>query len=719
MNNGHYAGKIKKFIDRAVSKAKGTEGQLYKIMNAHGFYDVADENNGLTDWQRASVPEYNQHRISDLCDAIADMIGDMLSNDEYGILYPQVDDVVGKLDLNATKTAAEMNVIGGVLGGLTAGASETARQSMGQLTAILMGGFAFDPDILPPITLNLPNLPLSVATAYPGGSYPADWTFLYDHETVKSKTYYEADDGGIAIGANIKLNLGPSRQQILKLVFSVPNVDKNGMPEGDAVGGLTPTEFNEMYKISEKKYAALNDDEKKFELDATQMQLAYFRYIQLTLWGAIKNPDNWAYLHWGSLTHNSCPCAVKTAVCSFIHTNGFAVDPQSTPEAGFISYCVSMGMAYLTGRTKTVYMYQMPGMSYLNDKNEKIVVKEGVYGWSSSNSGVPVDKKLANLHFTLVADFLSHLTYDSNPNRAELRKQRVDEANLIYNYVGLPTIAFGSTAIPPELSANAMKKRGFEQLVNATIKVYENKNSTIPLSDSNFKYSFQGKVTGSMSQVTIQTLKYLCHKAGIAGVDISSLYRDNEKQGRVMFNELQENNGKAKTSRAKAGREVNNIFFENSKKEHNGQCLAIEDPALQQKTLNQMINKIEFFASQDIPVSNHGYAPERIQAVDVAPNGTKAKYHCSDADMRKFHVACYDAYQEGYLKEYLCPKEYGGPKVADPAFHIAIWQDDSHKHPKDFGGAPTPPTVDCKVLDENLKNPNTWDLVYVHDQVMV
>ena len=173
MNNGHYAGKIKKFIDRAVSKAKGTEGQLYKIMNAHGFYDVADENNGLTDWQRASVPEYNQHRISDLCDAIADMIGDMLSNDEYGILYPQVDDVVGKLDLNATKNAAELNVIGGVIGGLTSGSSETARQAMGQLTAILMGGFAFDPDILPPIALNVPSLPLSVSTSYPGGSYPA------------------------------------------------------------------------------------------------------------------------------------------------------------------------------------------------------------------------------------------------------------------------------------------------------------------------------------------------------------------------------------------------------------------------------------------------------------------------------------------------------------------------------------------------------------------
>ena len=187
MNNGHFAGRINKFVEDAVDRAKGTEGQLYKIMNAHGFYDVADENNGLTDWQRASVPSYNQHRISDLCNAIAEMFGDMLGNEEYGILYPKMDDIVGKLDLNATKTASEMNVVRGALGALTGGASESAMQAMGQLTAVLMGGFAFDPDILPPIALNIPGLPLTFANAYPKGSYPADWTFLYDHETVKSK----------------------------------------------------------------------------------------------------------------------------------------------------------------------------------------------------------------------------------------------------------------------------------------------------------------------------------------------------------------------------------------------------------------------------------------------------------------------------------------------------------------------------------------------------
>lgn len=716
MNNGHFAGRIKKFVDDAVSKAKGTDGQLYKIMNAHGFYDVADENNGLTDWQRASVPSYNQHRISDLCDAIADMFGDMLANDDYGILYPNTDDVVGKLDLNATKTASEMNVIGGVIGGLTNGTSETARQAMGQLTSILMGGFAFDPDILPPIALNLPGLPLSFANAYPKGSYPADWTFLYDHEPLKSKRYYETDDGGIAIGANIKLNLGPSRQQILKLVFSVPDVDENGMPKGDAVGGLTPEQFNQMVDISDKSYSELSEDEKEFELDADQMQLAYFRYIQLTLWGAIKNPDNWAYLHWGSITHNACPCAVKTAICSFIHTNGFAVDPNVCPEAGFLSYCVSTGMAYLTGRTKPTHLYVMPGMTYLDENNNKITATSSV-GWTSSNMGVPVDRKNANLHFTLAADILAHLTYDSNPNRVELRKQRVDEANLIYNYVGLPTMKFGDAVIPSDLTANAMERRGFRELMQATIKVYENKNSMLPLSDANFKIVNQAeKGSNELSKTTLDTIKYILAKAGLPGIVITSVYRSPETQAKTMFNNRQEHNGAIAVNYSAKGREVDQCYTDISNKYYGGS--KITDPKHQKLALEKMEAKCQEFLDRGTPVSNHGYDQSKIQAVDMGPKSSKAYFHYTDAQMRKLNTACWDTYQENYLKIYLGPAEYGGPKVKDPAFHIEVWQDGEHKHPTGFGSVPAPPSIDCTIMDENLKNKNTWDLVYVHDQTL-
>ncbi len=723
MNNGHFAGRIQSSVDEAVEKAKGTEGQFYKIMNAYGFYDVADENNGLTDWQRASVPSYNQHRISELCNAIAEMIGDLLGNDEYGILYPNLDEIVGKLDLNATKTASEMNVVRSSLGALTMGASESAMQSMGQLTSILMGGFAFDPDILPPIALNIPGLPLTFANAYPKGSYPADWTFLYDHETVKSKKLYEADDGGIAIGSNIKLNLGPSRQQILKLVFSVPDVDENGIPKGDAIGGLTPNDFNKLFDISDKTYSeASSSDETKstienFELDDNQMQLAYFRYIQFTVWGAIKNPDNWAYLHWGCLTHNSCPCAVKTAICSFIHSNGFAVDPQVCPEAGYISYCVNMGMAYLTGRTKPVHMLVLPGMSYLDDKNQKIT-SDSFKGWSSSNNGVPVDKKLANLHFTLAADILSHLTYDSNPNRVALRQLRVDEANLIYNYVGLPTMKFKDTAIPTELSANAMESRGLLTLVKNSIKVYENKNATLPLSDANFKIVNQAeKGANELSDITIKTIKYIMSKAGIPGVVVTSVYRSPEAQSKAMFNNRQSHDGAIAVNYSAKGRAVDQCYTNISKQYYNGH--KITDTAHQRQAQQAMQAKCQEFLDQGNPVSNHGYDQRKIQAVDMGPKSTQACFRLTDAQMRKFNTACWDAYQEGYLKIYLGPEEYGGPKVKDPAFHIEVWQDNNHKHPNSFGANLVPPSVDCKVLEENLKNKNTWDLVYVHDQTLV
>lgn len=716
MNNGHFAGKLKKAVDEAVEKAKGKDGQFYKIMNAHGFYDVDDENNGLTDWQRAQVPDYNQHRISDMCNALAEIFGDMLGNDEYGVIYPKLDEIIGTLDINATKTASEMNVVGGALGGLTGGASESARQAMGQLTAILMGGFAFDPNILPPISFNFPGLPVDFASAFKFGSYPADWTFLYDFEETKCDHYYQADDGSIAIGAGIKLNMGPASARILKLVFSVPDTDKDGLPAGDAIGGISVSDYNRMVELSSKSFNDLTDEDKKFTLTSLQMRLAYFRYIQLTLWGAISNADNWAYLHWGCVAHNSCPSPVKTAVCSFIHTNGFAVDPNVCPEAGFISYCVNTGMAYKTGRSKTTALFLMPGMTYLDDKKNKQTATG--YGWSQDNYGVPKDEHNANLHFALIADILSHLTYDSQPNKETLRKQRVAEANLIYEYLGMPTIKFGSVSIPPDLNANSMRDRGFGQLMKATIKVHQNKNSTIPLSDENFKIVLQKTAVGDLSETTVSTIKYILAKAGLPGVSISSIYRDGEAQARVMVDERQSNNGGIATSRKKAGREVNEIYTQRSKEVNGGKCIAIKDKAVLAKVQKEMENKINEYQSQGVAISNHGYDPDKIQAVDIAPNGTQWAFKYTDAQMRKLHVACLDAYNNKYLKQYMCPEKFGGPKVKDPAFHIEVWQGDEYPHPSGFGRGSVLPSIDCAITNANLKNKSTWDLVYVHDQTM-
>lgn len=716
MNNGHFAGRLQKSVVSAIEKAKGKEGQFYKIMNAHGFYDVDDENNGLTDWQRAQVPEYNQHRISDLCNAIAEMFADILGNEMYGIVSPTIDTIIGKLDINATKTAAEMNVVSGTLGGLTGGASESARQSMGQLTAILMGGFSFDPDILPPISFNFPGIPIDLSIGFPFGSFPADWTFLYDYEPIKSPKYYEADDGSIAIGAGIKLNMGPASARILKLIFSVPDIDENGLPAGDAIGGIAVSDYKRMVELIDKQYTDLTELDKLFTLNEIQMRLAYFRYIQLTLWGAITNSDNWAYLHWGCVAHNSCPSPVKTAICSFIRTNGFAVDPEVCPEAGFISYCVNTGMAYKTGRSKPTALFLMPGMTYLDDKKHKQTATG--YGWSTENNGVPLDNHNANLHFALIADILSHLTYDTQPNKELLRKQRVAEANLIYGFLGMPTIKFGDVTVPPELGANAMRDRGFGELMKATIKVHQNKNATIPLSDENFKIIVQKTAKGQLSDVTLSTIKYILSKAGLPGVSISSIYRDGEAQARVMFDERQANNGGIATSRKKAGREVNDIYTQRSKEVNGGKCLAIKDTAIQTRVKKEMEDKINEYQSQNVAISNHGYDPKQIQAVDIAPNGTQWAFKYTDAQLRKLHIACVDAYNNHYLKQYMCPEKFGGPKVKDPAFHIEVWQGNDHPHPEGFGSGAVMPSVDCAMTNENLKNKSTWDLVYVHDQTM-
>lgn len=78
MISGHYTGELKTAIDDAAAQTKDREGSFYSILNKHGFYDIDDESNGLTPWQRDSVPDYNKRRMSALASAISDMIQDFL-----------------------------------------------------------------------------------------------------------------------------------------------------------------------------------------------------------------------------------------------------------------------------------------------------------------------------------------------------------------------------------------------------------------------------------------------------------------------------------------------------------------------------------------------------------------------------------------------------------------------------------------------------------------
>ena len=708
-------------IEKATEKAKGTSGKFYEIMTKHGFFDIADEANNLTAWQRAGVPEYNQHRISDLCNALAEILQDYLSNDEYGVLCPGVEGIINKLDQRGAMSAAELDGIGAALGGLTNGAAEATRQSLSNLVASIQGGCKFDPDVVPPICIGFNGLPISFANAFKKGTYPPDWTFLYDHETFKSNKLYEADDGGVAIGAGIKLNTGGNaRLLVLKMIFSVPDIDSEGNPVGDAKNGLTAEQFNTLYEVSDKSYSELTDEQKDFELTEGQLQLAYFKMVQLLLWGAIKNDNNWAYLHWGCVTHNSCPEAVKTAVCSYLKTNGLAVDPNICPESGFISYCANVGMAYLIGSTKAITLHLLPDMTYLDDNNQVVTATPSEYGTNIiAANGVPQNKKLAYQHFELLADILAHLTYDSNPNSYDLRVRRIDEANKIYRECGVDTIEFGKIPAKPEHTMPHLLKRNFGWLMKGTIKVYENKNIAIPLDPKNFKIlNWAEKGANEVSDITMDTIRYIMSKAQVPGVVITSVYRSPEAQARAMLNNRQSHNGQIAVNYGMQGREVDQQYTDVSKRVNDGVLRRLEKQSDIEEARSRMQRKCEEFMKAGTPVSNHGQDQTVVQAVDLGPSSTRKEFHYNEEQLKRINNACYEARLEGYLKAYFGPAEYGGPKVKDPAFHIEVWQDENKPHPPKSGGAAPQPTVACFITNDNLKNKNAWDMVFTHDQTL-
>ena len=333
---GHFDGRLFQALTDAVGKAK--DKAFYECLKSNGFYDVADQDNKLTDWQRASVPEYNQHRMSAFANAIADMFMDILGNNEYGVLTVALEDIVNKLDLRASMTAGEVDTIGGALGGLTGGASETARQAMSSAIAAAMGGNKFDPDVLPPISLGLSGLPFSIANCYKPGMLAPNYEFLYKYETNVHDGFY-LDGDKLYIGAGIPVSLGGSAKiLVLRSIFGVPNVDKDCQPEGDLEGGMTLEQFSTIQRVMDlpPATAILDEEVKNFHLTDEQVRSSYYRYIHYVLWGPLTNQNNWGYLHWGVLSNNACPEPVRTAVCSYLRTEGLAGQMRRPRENKYI-----------------------------------------------------------------------------------------------------------------------------------------------------------------------------------------------------------------------------------------------------------------------------------------------------------------------------------------------------------------------------------------------
>ena len=736
---GHFDGRLKKAIESAADKVRGTDGAFYDILKSYRFYDIADPDNGLTDWQKAGVPAANQRRMSALCNAIADMFVDFLANDDYGVMTTMLEDIINKLDLRGAETAGEMDAIGTILGGLTAGASESARQSLSSAIAAAMQGNKFDPDVLPPISIGLNGLPISLANYYKPGFTQPNWPFLYDHESRKEAGFYDGTDG-LMLGPGIPMSIGgKSKILVLKAIFAVPTVDDHGNPVGDMEGGLSEEQFELVKSAMDKKSVAeLSDDERELTLTAEQSRASYFRYVNIVMWDAVCNKNNWAYLHWGILSHNSMPEPVKTAVCSFLKTNGLALDASVNSPAAMISYCLNIGMAYLIGRRNPVTIVGIPGQKLkgIPESGSKEVVEVTEYGKAVRyEGGVPKDPTLARLHFSYIADILIRLTNGSSEYDTDLRRRRVDEANLIYSYCGYPTVKYGTApaAVPTALKSDELAKRGFVDLMKSTVYVFPNKSGNYG-AGANVKVVMQNKNVdpdGTRLQPrSKQVLQWLGAQIGVDTIQVTSLVRDPSDQGRIMCDNWHRGN---RISYGAGGTAVNMVYVDWTKKHGGSEATLSKKPLAYDTglkvsdadlpTVKQMMQKkARDTVDGGIKISNHCCDPTVFQAVDISATHL-ARYGTSVCD--KAVAVCRDAKQRGIIQGFILPNGWGDPpaKTGEPALHIEI--DPRRSDPpipmavEDPSAlAPTPDSdVAIVVQNENLTNKATLDAVFVKDYV--
>lgn len=673
---GHFDGRLRQALEDAVAKVK--EQSFYDCLKAHGFFNVSDPDNGLSDWQRASVPDYNQSRMSALADAIADMFLDILGNDEYGVLTVALENIINKLDLRASMTAGEMDTVGATLGGLTGGASESARQAMSGAIAAAMQGNKFDPDVIPPISLGISGLPFSIANCYKPGTLAPNYEFLYEMEAEKHDGFYAVGDK-LYVGPGIPLSLGGAAKiLVLRTIFGVPNVDRNCQPEGDIEGGMTLEQFQVIQKVMDMpaSQALTLDEVQNFRLTDVQMQAAYFRYVHFVIWGPLSNQNNWAYLHWGAVTNNACPEPVRTAICSYLRTEGMAIDPAVNPEAFAICHCLNAGMAYHIGRNTPVTLVGLDGqkvMAYGKEEGDIACAS----GKAAQYPGVKKDSRLANLHFTLVADILAHLTKSTSANDTQLRRRRVAEANLIYNYVGLPRIPYGEPVgkYGPELLGRAAAARGLVSLMTSTLYAFKNETANL-VAGGDVKIIYQNKdidPDGTILQERSKdVLRYAGALAGVKVMPISSLYRPPEKQGGTMGENWHSGN---RIHYGPAGTAVNNVYVEDARKNPGPKPGYVSDARFRSYTKKQMVAKCKELCADNQVVSRHCWDYTKVQAIDISSRQLVQQFKYSEDTVMRLGQVFRQLKMDGVLKNYIAPDGLGSPgaKTGEPAFHIEVW----------------------------------------------
>ena len=678
-SNGHFSGRISTAIDTATSKSTGREGKFYEIFNKFGFYDIDDEKNGLTKEQRMQVPEINRKRFSQFSSAFSEMIQYYLGDAEVGVLSKEVQGIVDKMDARAASNAAQLNAIGSGLSAVPGGAAINASmKAMDAQTTSIMGFSPYDPDLIPPISIGMDGLPSGIANLYKAGFFQPNWDFIYSHETVKSNKLYSTGDGKLRIGANMLLDQGTDKNdQFLYSLFSVISVDENGMPIGDLKGGLTIEQFNTIKTFAKQTASILssNPEAKNFVITDSQMQSAFYKYVTLKLWDVISNRKNWAYSHWGALTHNSMPEYVKTAVCSYVWTTGLAIG-KDTEVSAFVSYCITMGLFYLVGYQYKVRIYGIQNVNKKLDKDNN-VVDIPIGQDDTCLYGIPKDKNISNTYFTWAADIISRWTASSTLDEetsTSLRKRRIDEANLIYKGLGLPTIEYGTplTNLPQEHSISALKERSFDKLIASTIYRYSNDGvaggtgnaGSLQLPESvTANLDFSG-VDATPVESSKDYIRSLMDKSGVKYAKVTCIVRDINDQIRVMFNNLQNNaiipykssarNGQPAT----AGAAVVNAYYSEKKKLGYLQSIAVSASHASQ-IKDAMLTEAKKQGVTNI--SKHSGDYTLLHVIDISPKSIQPQ-----SALPLFRQVLLSEKKNGHLRNFLEPDK-------DPALHIEIW----------------------------------------------
>jgi len=674
--NGHYTGRLKRDMDVLLKKAKGRGGVFYSIFNQYGFYDVSDPNNGLSEAQRQQVPLQNQNRFTQMSNAVADMIMYILADPSIGILTETTQTIIDKLDARGAANASQLSAVGNsfaataavpVIGQYLAGTSG-AMKSAESITTASMGTNPYDPDLIPPFTIGMPGLPAGVANVFKAGFFQPNYDFLFSYENTKNPGFYLDENSSPRIGANIDLTAGGNNNDLyLKKVFGVVSVTESLFPQGDIMGGVTATGYKTIIAVANNTLPITSIEASNFKLNEIQIRNTYYRYVQLRLWEVVGNPENWAYNNWGSLTSNTLPEAVKTAVCSLVWSEGLAVQQSLNPTIGYISYCLQMGIYYAIGYEGPVNMRFIDGVDQIINEDDAPVGGADAIAFLKENNGIAVfgvtkDEAISKKYWIWIAHLLSRMTQGASGSdfSIETRKRRIAEANLIYTEFSYPLIEYGQSvsSLPPQQTVEGLRLDGFNKLVNTpSVPRYENQTYKDAVKTNNTQPSTPAKTSkaatkngkptkAATKQDAMQAgpqkiaydspsikaqiaksgyitdwenwLKSVMREAGMTLITITSAFRNSTEQATAMFDNLQKN---IKVSYATAGQKVTQVYYDEKLILGYAKTAPVTNKTDQDLIKDKMEREIARQGPRN--VSLHASNPSQAITVDISNNPSK------------------------------------------------------------------------------------------------